>query len=54
MAIEQPAWRAGHPIAPVLPGVKGNNIRSSPEGWPSVIPKKINSKRIIKQEVTPP
>ncbi len=25
MAIEQPAWRAGHPIAPVLPGVKDNS-----------------------------
>jgi len=38
MAIEQPARRAGHPIAPVLPGVNDNNTRSSLEGWPSSSP----------------
>ena len=32
-----PARRAGHPVAPVLPGVKDNNTKSTPEGWPSAI-----------------
>ena len=28
---DHPAWRAGHPIAPVLSGVKDNNTKSTPE-----------------------
>jgi len=41
MAIMQPALVAGHPIAPVLSGVKGNNTKSTPEGVDIINPRQV-------------
>ncbi|MGI6323803.1 MAG: hypothetical protein ACOXZO_10870 [Bacteroidales bacterium] len=37
----QPALVAGHPIAPVLSGVKGNNTKSTPEGVDIINPRQV-------------